>query len=58
MLSSLGRQPVEVRGTGRGTLSRLMTLVYELDMVSYYLAIGSGTDPFPIPLVNRLKEES
>jgi glucose/mannose-6-phosphate isomerase len=56
LLTSMGKQPAQVRGTGSGVLARLMTLVYELDMVSYYLAIGNGRDPFPVPLISRLKE--
>jgi len=55
-LKSIGKDPAEARGTGASALARLVTLVYELDMVSYYLAIGNGRDPFPIPLVSRLKE--
>jgi len=57
-LRSIGKDPAQVRGTGGAVLARLMTLIYELDMVSYYLAIGNGRDPFPIPLVSRLKEGS
>ncbi|HME19227.1 MAG TPA: SIS domain-containing protein [Nitrososphaerales archaeon] len=56
ILDSLGKEPAQVRGTGSSVLARLMTLIYELDMASYYLAIGNGRDPFPIPLVSKLKE--
>lgn len=55
-LGSIGKEAAQVRGTGGAALARLMTLIYELDMVSYYVAIGNGRDPFPIPLVTRLKE--
>jgi len=57
-LKSIGKNPAQLRGTGSAALARLMTLIYELDMASYYLAIGNGRDPFPIPLVSRLKEGS
>lgn len=58
ILSSIGKEPVEVRGRGRFGLERLMTMVYELDMASYYIAIGRGQDPFPIPLIVGLKKSA
>jgi glucose/mannose-6-phosphate isomerase len=55
VLTSTKSEPVTVRGVGKGLFSRLMTMAYELDFVSYYLAVGSGRDPFPTPLINGLK---
>ncbi len=57
MLLRLGRNPIEVRGTGRSSLSQLVNMVFELDMASYYTAIGLGRDPFPVPLIDSLKRE-
>ncbi len=56
ILGSLGRNPVVVRGAGAALLTRLMTMVYELDLATYYLAVARGNDPFPTRLINRLKE--
>lgn len=56
ILARLGSRPLEVSGTGRGILSQLMTMVYELDFASYYTAIALGRDPLPTRLIDRLKE--
>lgn len=58
MLTDAGKAPLEVRGRGKGSLSQIMTMVYELDMVSYYLAVGLGRDPFPVDLIERLKRKT
>ncbi|MDA4124174.1 MAG: hypothetical protein OK438_01795 [Thaumarchaeota archaeon] len=58
ILSSADRSPIEVSGRRRGTLSELITLVYRLDMASYYLALCLGRDPFPTKLIDRLKRAS
>jgi glucose/mannose-6-phosphate isomerase len=58
MLSSMGKNPVQVRMEGDNYLSRLMTMVYELDMASYFIAIGNGRDPFPNPLITKLKKRT
>lgn len=55
-LGRLGRQPLEVKGCGRSSLAQLMTMVYRLDMASYYLALGKGKDPLPTPFIDRLKK--
>ncbi|MGD0477368.1 MAG: SIS domain-containing protein [Nitrososphaerales archaeon] len=55
ILSELKVNPVEVRGRGRSSLAQLVTMVYRLDMSSYYIAIGTGRDPFPTRLIDRLK---
>ncbi len=56
MLASMGKAPLEVRGEGGTSFARLTTMVYKLDLASYYIAIGRGTDPFPVPLIVRLKK--
>ncbi|MGD1055086.1 MAG: SIS domain-containing protein [Nitrososphaerales archaeon] len=58
ILSELEMDPVEVRGRGKSSLAQLVTMVYRLDMASYYLAIGTGRDPLPTTLINRLKERT
>ncbi|MDV3244923.1 MAG: hypothetical protein LYZ66_07125 [Nitrososphaerales archaeon] len=55
MLVGLGKAPIEARGTGDGVLSQLMTMVYDLDMTSYYVAVGLGRDPLQTRLIDRLK---
>lgn len=56
ILARLGAKPVEVRGEGTGILQQLMTMVYRLDMVSYFAAIARGVDPLPTNLIDRLKK--
>lgn len=58
LLAGLGNTPVEARGAGRGILSQLMTMVYHLDMTSYYVAVGLGRDPLRTELIDRLKKEA
>ncbi len=58
ILDKAGRAPVQEKGRGKGALSQLITLVYRLDMVSYYMAISLGRDPFPTRLIDRLKKAS
>ncbi len=56
ILTSMGKGPIQVRGVGRSLLARLAGMVYELDLASYYVAIGVGQDPLPTPLIARLKK--
>ena len=56
ILTKSGKNPVQVRGRGKSSLAQLVTMVYRLDMVSYYIALGLGRDPFPTRLIDRLKE--
>lgn len=41
------------RGTGRA--ARLLGLAYLGAWTSYYVAIGAGTDPWPIPVLDEMK---
>ena len=55
ILSEAGKGPIQVRGRGESNLAQLVSMVYRLDMVSYYLAIGLGRDPFPTKLIDAIK---
>jgi glucose/mannose-6-phosphate isomerase len=55
ILSTMSLRPVSVSGTGDSLLSRLMTMLYQLELASYYAAVGAGRDPFPTPLIVKLK---
>jgi glucose/mannose-6-phosphate isomerase len=44
---------VSTRGTGRA--ARLLGLAYLGAWTSYYLAVGAGTDPWPIPVLDEMK---
>lgn len=46
----------EVWSRGESVLCRVLSLVNLGDWVSLYLALLTGIDPTPIPLINRLKE--
>lgn len=48
---------IEVRSSGRGLLSRMFSLIYTGDFVSYYLAVSNGIDPTPVERVTFLKKE-
>ncbi len=49
-------QGVEVvTSRGESLITRLLSLVYMGDWVSYYLALVRGIDPTPIPLIDELK---
>jgi len=56
ILARMNYKPVEVRGTGTALFSQLMTMVYHLDMTSYYTAIALGRNPLPTNLIDKLKK--
>jgi len=56
ILSGAGKVPLQVNGRGATSLARLMSMVYRLDMTSYYVAIGLGRDPFPVRNIDTLKK--
>lgn len=58
MLSKSGKSPIQVRGRGKSSLAQLMSMVYRLDMTSYYAAIALGRDPFPTRLIDTLKKNT
>ncbi|HUI86655.1 MAG TPA: SIS domain-containing protein [Nitrososphaerales archaeon] len=55
LLRRMRRRPVEFRGRGPNSLAELVTMVYELDLVSYYIAVALGRDPLPTKLLDALK---
>lgn len=57
ILSEKGISVVEVFSRGGGLLSRMMSLIYVGDMMSFYLAILNGVDPTPVDRVTYLKKE-
>lgn len=57
MLSRKGIKTVEIHSRGKGLLSRIMSLVFIGDMISFYLAIINGIDPTPVERVTFLKTE-
>ena len=55
LLQRMHRKPIEFRGRGSNDFSELVTMVYMLDLASYYVAVGLGRDPLPTRLLDRLK---
>ncbi len=47
---------IEVYAEESTLLSRVLGLIYLGDWVSFYLAVGTGVDPFPIEKINLLKQ--
>ena len=45
----------EVSSAGSSALAQMMTAVLMGDYVSYYMAIGSGIDPTPLPTIEWMK---
>jgi len=54
-LEEQGSAVLEFSGEGEGFLSRLLSLSYLGDWVSFYLAILYSRDPTPVPLIDELK---
>jgi glucose/mannose-6-phosphate isomerase len=52
-----GVELIEVWSRGEGLLSRIFSLIYIGDFISYYLAILYGIDPTPVDRVTYLKKE-
>ena len=50
-------ETIEVWSTGRGNLSRLFSLIYVGDFVSFYLAMLNRLDPTPVERIERLKKK-
>jgi len=49
--------PIEIWSRGEGLLSRIFSLIYIGDFISYYLAILYGLDPTPVERVTYLKNQ-
>jgi len=52
-----GVQSLEIYSRGRGLLSRIFSLIYIGDFISFYLAILYSTDPMPIERIDYLKKK-
>ncbi len=48
---------LEIWSRGEGLLSRIFSLIYIGDFISYYLAILYGIDPTPVERVTYLKNK-
>lgn len=57
MLSPIASGISEIWAKGEGLLSRLFSLIYFGDYLSYYLALLLGVDPTPVNRINHLKEK-
>jgi len=56
ILSQKGISIIELFSRGEGLLSRMTSLIYIGDMVSFYLAILNGVDPMPVNRITYLKK--
>jgi len=56
IIRPLAGNVLEVYAEEEELLSRILGLIYLGDWVSFYLAVGTGVDPFPIANINRLKD--
>jgi glucose/mannose-6-phosphate isomerase len=57
ILNGKGVETIEISSKGKGILSRMMSLIFTGDMISFYLAILNGIDPTPVERISYLKNE-
>jgi len=57
LLSREGLKTMEIWSRGEDTLSKIFSLIYTGDFISYYLALLYGVDPTPVERINYIKEE-
>jgi glucose/mannose-6-phosphate isomerase len=57
MLMKDGVNVIEINSVGQDLLSRIFSLIYIGDFISYYLAILYGVDPTPVDKVTYLKKK-
>jgi glucose/mannose-6-phosphate isomerase len=57
LIKKEGVEVIEVSSRGEDLLSRIFSLIYIGDMVSFYLAILYGRDPTPVERITYLKNE-
>ena len=57
-LSKDGVDSLQVRGDGGSDLGELITMVYKLDVASYFTAIALGIDPLPTRMLSTIKKET
>jgi len=48
---------IEVRAQGDGDLGQVFDLILTGDLVSWWLAVGEGVDPGPVPILVELKDQ-
>jgi glucose/mannose-6-phosphate isomerase len=56
ILKKEGVELIEICSAGEDLLSRIFSLIYIGDFISYYLAIRYGIDPMPVDRVTYLKK--
>lgn len=56
LLGKKAKRVVEAAGEGEYLLTRMFTLLYLGDWMSYYLALLNGVDPTEIPFIQQLKQ--
>jgi len=57
LLSREGLRVVEIWSRGEEILSKIFSLIYIGDFISYYLALLYGVDPTPVERISYIKEE-
>ncbi len=57
ILEKEGILVMEIWSRGEGLLSRIFSLIYIADFISYYLAVLYGIDPTPVERITYLKKE-
>ena len=57
ILKKAGFKVIEINSKGKGLLSRILSLMYIGDFVSFYLAILYGINPTPVDRITYLKGE-
>ncbi len=57
VIAGYGVKSVEIRSAGIGKLSRMMSLLYYGDYLSFYYAVINNTDPTPIENISYLKQQ-
>jgi glucose/mannose-6-phosphate isomerase len=57
IINKEGVELIEIWSRGEDLLSRIFSLIYIGDFISYYLAILYGIDPMPVDRVTYLKKE-
>ncbi len=55
LVAAAGGGVSECATRGAGLVARLLGLAYLGAWTSYYLAVGAGTDPWPIPVLDEVK---
>jgi len=46
---------ITIKARGKSLLSKMLTLIYQGDMISYHLCLLRHKNPLPVPLVEKMK---